>query len=128
MSKQTQKAGAGAALVESIIKGLPPGIELDERERTLLDQAARQADDIAALEADIAEQGIRVPEPVIPSSIRRSPRLDREGSRWESSWAPWSCPRALQMRAGEPKEPLRPAGSERADGAAHLPRFRLDKA
>jgi uncharacterized protein with von Willebrand factor type A (vWA) domain len=58
MSKQTD---AGRALVESILKGLPPGIELDERERTLLDQAARQADDIAALEADIAEQGIRVP-------------------------------------------------------------------
>ena len=52
---------AGVALVESILRGLPPGVELDERERSLLDQAARQADDVAALEADIAEHGIRVP-------------------------------------------------------------------
>jgi uncharacterized protein with von Willebrand factor type A (vWA) domain len=61
MSKQAPKASAGASLVEAILEGLPPGIELDERERALFDQAARQADDIAALEADIAEQGIRVP-------------------------------------------------------------------
>ena len=53
-------ADAGARLVESIRKGLPPGVELDEREEALLDLAARQAHDVAALEADIAERGIRV--------------------------------------------------------------------
>jgi uncharacterized protein with von Willebrand factor type A (vWA) domain len=52
---------AGVALVESILRGLPEGVELDERETVLLDQAARQADDIAALEDDVAQRGIRVP-------------------------------------------------------------------
>jgi uncharacterized protein with von Willebrand factor type A (vWA) domain len=51
---------AGATLIESIRQGLPPGVELDEREEALLDLAARQAGDVAALEADIAERGIRV--------------------------------------------------------------------
>ena len=55
------KRGAGEALVASIIQGLPPGVELDERETALLDVAARQADDIARLEAEIAERGVRVP-------------------------------------------------------------------
>jgi hypothetical protein len=52
---------AGTALVEAIVKGLPPGIELDERETALLNLAARQADDIASLERDIEERGVRVP-------------------------------------------------------------------
>ena len=55
------KPSAGEALLASIVKGLPPGVELDEREIALLDVAASQADDIAALEADIAERGVRVP-------------------------------------------------------------------
>jgi hypothetical protein len=48
-------------LVESITDGLPPGVELDEREQAILDLAARQADAVAGLEADVAERGIRVP-------------------------------------------------------------------
>jgi hypothetical protein len=57
----TKKAStAGAALVESILRGLPPGVELDEREHALLEVAAKQADDISSLEADIAERGVGV--------------------------------------------------------------------
>ena len=48
-------------MLASIIQGLPLGVELDERETALLDVAARQADDIAALEEDIAKRGVRVP-------------------------------------------------------------------
>ena len=57
----SEPVSAGVALVESILEGLPPGSGWTSEERTLLNQAARQADDIAALEADIAENGIRVP-------------------------------------------------------------------
>jgi hypothetical protein len=56
----TKRQEAGAVLVKSIREGLPPGVELDEREEALLDLAAHQANDVAALEADIAERGIRV--------------------------------------------------------------------
>lgn len=45
------------ALVEAIREGLPASHEWDERERALLDLAARQASDIDLLEADIAEHG-----------------------------------------------------------------------
>ena len=48
---------AGAALRRAILKGLPPGVELDEREDALLAAAAEQADAIAALEADIETRG-----------------------------------------------------------------------
>jgi hypothetical protein len=51
----------GQGLVATIVDGLPSGVELDQRGQALLDLAARQADDLAALEADIAERGIRVP-------------------------------------------------------------------
>jgi hypothetical protein len=49
----------------------PPGIELDGRERTFLDQAARQADDIAALEAG---------SPVTTASTRVAPAPRLEDS------------------------------------------------
>ena len=42
-------------------KGCRPESSWTSESGPLLDQAARQADDIAALEADIAEHGIRVP-------------------------------------------------------------------
>jgi hypothetical protein len=48
---------AGERLARSIRAGLPPGVELDEREQVLLEAAARQADAIEALEADISERG-----------------------------------------------------------------------
>ena len=59
MSKKQPEAGSD--LIEAIREGLPPGIELDEREEALLDLAARQARDIAAAEADIATRGYLVP-------------------------------------------------------------------
>jgi hypothetical protein len=40
-------------LIGAIRAGLPPGVELDEREEALLDLAARQAHDIGLAEADI---------------------------------------------------------------------------
>src|SRR5687767_14590908 len=55
----SEKAGTG--LIEAIRTGLPPGVELDEREEAILDLAARQARDVAAAEADIAERGYLVP-------------------------------------------------------------------
>jgi hypothetical protein len=59
---RSKASEAGARLVGSIRNGLPPGVELDEREEALLDLAARQANDVASLEADIAERGVRVQE------------------------------------------------------------------
>jgi hypothetical protein len=49
------------ALVETIRAALPPGHEWDERELTLLSLAEAQAADIDRLEADLAEQGARIP-------------------------------------------------------------------
>jgi hypothetical protein len=51
------KLGAGAALEKTIRDDLPPHVELDPREELLLQAAARQADDIAALEADVRNRG-----------------------------------------------------------------------
>lgn len=50
----------GVALVKAISEGLPPGVELDEREQALLEAAAQQADANAAFEADIAKRGYMV--------------------------------------------------------------------
>lgn len=52
---------AGTQLIEAIREGLPPGVELDEREEAILDLAGRQARDVARAEADIAERGYLVP-------------------------------------------------------------------
>jgi hypothetical protein len=58
----TKKASdPGTQLVEAICAGLPTGDELDEREDAILDLAARQARDVAAAEADIADRGYLVP-------------------------------------------------------------------
>jgi hypothetical protein len=54
------KPDPGALLIEAIRDGLPPGIELDERESALLDLAARQARDVERAEADIATRGYLV--------------------------------------------------------------------
>lgn len=56
----SEKADPGAELIDSIRTGLPAGVELDEREEAILDLAARQARDVAAAEADIAERGYLV--------------------------------------------------------------------
>jgi hypothetical protein len=50
----------GLEWVEAIRTGLPPRVELDEREEAILDLAARQARDVAAAEADIADRGYLV--------------------------------------------------------------------
>ncbi len=48
-------------LIEAIRDGLPPGVELDEREETILSLAAGQARDVERAEADIEERGYLVP-------------------------------------------------------------------
>jgi hypothetical protein len=48
-------------LIEAIREGLPPGVELDERETAILDLAQRQARDIGLAEADIQARGYLVP-------------------------------------------------------------------
>jgi hypothetical protein len=58
MSKAPAKATT-VVLVTAIRDGLPRSHEWDERERALLDLAARQAADIDRLEAAIAEWGVR---------------------------------------------------------------------
>lgn len=50
----------GRALWGLIQKGLPDGWELDERECSILALAARQADDLAALERSIKKHGVTV--------------------------------------------------------------------
>jgi hypothetical protein len=71
-------------LIEAIREGLPPGIELDQREEALLDLAARQFADVEAAEA--AEPGqvrlgcrsaprSRVPTSVTTMISSSSPRL-----------------------------------------------------
>jgi hypothetical protein len=49
---------AGRALWRRIIAGVPPELELDERELEALRLAARQSDDLAALEKVIAKEGV----------------------------------------------------------------------
>jgi uncharacterized protein with von Willebrand factor type A (vWA) domain len=48
-------------LISATRDGLPPGVELDEREEAILDLAARQARDVERAEADIEERGYLVP-------------------------------------------------------------------
>jgi hypothetical protein len=47
----------GAALERAIRDDLPVHVELDPREKELLRQARAQADDIAALQADVDDRG-----------------------------------------------------------------------
>ena len=42
-----------ADLIEAIRNGLPPGVEFDEREETILSLAASQARDVERAEADL---------------------------------------------------------------------------
>jgi hypothetical protein len=67
---------AGTALVARIRRALGDAYELDEREEALLDLAARQADDVARLEADVRDRGTTVlgstRQPVLNPSISES--------------------------------------------------------
>ena len=60
---------AGHALSRAIRAGLPRGVELDEREEVLLAAAARQADAIEALEADIDARGYMVGGKLNPATM-----------------------------------------------------------
>jgi hypothetical protein len=68
-------------LIEAIRNGLPPGVEFDEREETLLSLAARQARDVERAEADLEERGY------LPESTREAVRSARHaaGARWASA-------------------------------------------
>lgn len=48
---------AGVALWDAVLEDLPEGWELDSRELSVLELAARQADVVAALEAVVTEEG-----------------------------------------------------------------------
>jgi hypothetical protein len=77
---QKPDMSAGDRLISAIRGGLPPGVELDEREQALLAAAARQADAIAALEADIAERGYVVGgklNPAVPETRQGRTALAR---------------------------------------------------
>ncbi len=63
--------GAGAELEQAIRSDLPESAELDPREEALLKAAMAQADDLAALEADIAARG-RVIDGVVNPSVREA--------------------------------------------------------
>ena len=62
--------GAGAALERAIRDDVGELAELDPREEMLLMAAARQADDIAALEADIADRGHILDTGTLNASVR----------------------------------------------------------
>jgi hypothetical protein len=66
-----QQLGAGAALTKAIRDDLPPNVELDSREEALLTAAAAQAEDVAALEADIRERG-HIVDGTVNSSVREA--------------------------------------------------------
>ena len=58
MTDRADIGQAGQDLIEKITEGLPDGVELDEREQAILEQAARQADRQATLEQLVADEGL----------------------------------------------------------------------
>ena len=50
----------GTALIEAIRDGLPPAVELVEREEAILNLAASQARDVEQAEADLEQRGYLV--------------------------------------------------------------------
>jgi hypothetical protein len=76
-----KKKDPATETIEAIRDGLPPGVELDEREEALLDLAARQARDVAAAEADIAERGYLVTGSRGQGMINPSVSEARQGRR-----------------------------------------------
>jgi hypothetical protein len=61
---------AGAALEKMIREDLPEHVEFDPREEALLAAAAQQAEDIAALEADIRARGHVIDGGIVNPSVR----------------------------------------------------------
>ncbi len=57
MKSPTGLGPAGKRLWREMLAALPPGWEFDQRELALLDQACRQADDVAALERAVKKDG-----------------------------------------------------------------------
>ena len=116
------RPGAGAALEQAIRDDLGANVELDPREEALLAAAVRQADDVAALEADVAERGH-----VVDGGLNPAVREVRQGaSRSLGSWRGSTCRRQPTRPSCGPSEPLAPDGSGRRDpspqarGRAHL--------
>jgi hypothetical protein len=62
----------GAALAKTIRDDLPEHVELDPREEALLRAAEAQADDVAALEADIRERGHVLDGGLVNPSVREA--------------------------------------------------------
>ena len=60
MPDQTTYGDAGRALWDGVVAGLPEGFALTESEEAILVLAARQADDLANLEAAIDKHGTMV--------------------------------------------------------------------
>jgi hypothetical protein len=58
MTERPKIGQAGQDLIAKITAGLPDGVELDEREEAILEQAARQADRQATLEDLVAAEGV----------------------------------------------------------------------
>jgi mRNA-degrading endonuclease toxin of MazEF toxin-antitoxin module len=63
---------AGAHLEKAIRDDLPAHVELDPREEELLRQAVAQADDIAALDADIRVRGRVLDTGYVNPSVREA--------------------------------------------------------
>ncbi len=116
-------------LIEAIREGLPPGVELDEREEALLDLAASQAHDIGLAEADIKARGYLVPasrggQIVIPSLAgARQGRI-----ALGKLFGQLDLPESTRVPSGAPGAGLMPAGGRSRSPAREddpLPELRL---
>lgn len=102
----------GRALWKSVHAGLAAGFELDERETAILALAARQADDVAALERVLAADG------VVVEGSQGQPRLN--GIVAELRQGRLAVARLLgALELPDSAEQPRSVSSERARKAAH---------
>ncbi|MEJ7894371.1 MAG: P27 family phage terminase small subunit [Solirubrobacteraceae bacterium] len=103
---------AGTALWRAIHGGLPATMELDERETAVLGLACRQADDVAALEAVLARDG------VVVEGSSGQPRLS--GVVSELRQARLATAKLLgELQLPDAAEQPASASSKRAQKAAH---------
>jgi hypothetical protein len=116
------REGAGGALTRAILGGLPPGVELDEREQALLAMASRQADDKAAFEADIADRAMRS----TVGLIQPSPRRGRDGRRGAGCCPASTCPSHSRSRRCGRRRPRTRAAENRRPRDAMLRPIALD--
>src|SRR5215204_655123 len=107
----TKQLDAGAALEKVIRDDLPPNVELDPREELLLRAAAAQADDVAALEADIRERGH-----IVDGTVSASVREVRQGrANLARLLGGIDCLRRPPRPSCGPRKPLRPVGKRHRD-------------